>query len=672
MLRSLSSILSIRRMLNYAVWVIFLVLIFFAPLALGSNRATPVYIVQMLVLAGCFVCILRCVFYEHSIPWVKTRVNFWIVLFFGIGVLQILLPGGMPPLIGKTAYAHATVESLAKLASYVLLFWLVLLFVRTEKQISRLVRAMLILAFGASLAGIIQKLSGADKVLWFYEIVYSGETFRGFFSTFINANHFASFIGMIVFIILGRWLYLNVKRSSHTRGKYPAERIFFLFVMTLSSTALFMSLSRGGILIFTLSLAIFYGFILWERKHRNSGMFLVLFLVSTVLMLFWIGLQPILDELGTILRPSGDISMDLRILAWKQSYSDLILTHPFLGTGLGTFQYVFEGVKTKGLSGYWLHGHSDWVEVFTETGFAGGIVFLILALTFFDEIRPVRWNRWDPYIKYNGAAALGAVMYMLLMSSYDFPLRTTACAVYFSMIAGFAVKLRQFHDEMEGKNRVRSILLNKPWKRAGAVVLVSAVFLISVTRITMPYIASRLVRQGGLSSISNLELAIRLDPLNADYHYYMGQTLAQAAFYRKGKFNEPKMDLALREIDKAMKLNPSSGAYHYGLARLYQRMREPEKARREYREAVKKSPENPFFQIGYAVFCFNRAMKERVIFEKKITATEDFKEGLKAYYRAREIDPAVNLTQYRDYVAGFRYLQKVFEKEGLLTPGRKF
>jgi len=601
-------------------------------------------------------------------------VNLWAVLFLLVGVLQVLMPSGSFWGLSQSAYVHATIDSLMKYGIYFLVFWLVLSFVQTEKHISVLERAILVLAFAASLLGIIQKLAQADKVLWFYEIEYGKTFLTTFFSTFINPNHFAAFIGMVVLLILGRMFYLNAKKTSHHRSKRYEEKLFLIFALAVSSVALFMSLSRGGIILFTLSLFIFYWGILAEKKRTRSVAFLVLFIVSAVLMLVWIGLGPILDELGTVFQ-KDDVSLTSRILVWQNAFTQLFRHHPLLGTGLGTFQYVFEGAKAPvpALYGFWNHAHNDWLELFLETGILGGAVFFLMIGSFFLETWPIRSNAWDPYIRYNGAAALGAITFMILMSLYDFPLKTTACAVYFAMFAGFAVKLKQFQNEMNGApNCLRKIDFDRPWKRVLFGGGMNILVLIWILFLTKPYLAKFEVRHDGKYYVPNLERAIWLDPQNADYHYWLGLAMEKEAFYDGEKYNPEKMEAALQEIQRAILLNPSQGMYYYGLARSYEKMRMFDRAKTEFCRAIEKSPVNPFLRMYYAIFCFNRAMAESVIYEKEITEMPLFKEGLNSYYRAKEISSSISLTMYRHSIAAFERLRKIFVRNDYVPSAEIF
>ena len=658
----------IRGLLNKLIWAVLFFLLFFGPLALGSNRPAPLFVVQSVIFLGGFLWFLRSCFHDSALIWLKSPLNPCLLAFLALVCLFLLIPSGLPFLFKPHFYKHAAVEALFKGISYSLLFWLVLNFIKSEKQISLLVRAIFILGFSVSLLGIVQKLSQADKLFWLYPLEVNGRPYVGFFSTFINANHFASFIGMVVLLLLGRFLYLNARYSISGQKKHSEEKMVLLFVLVVSSVALFMSLSRGGCVIFTFSIFIFHQFILGGKKKKHSGVLVTLFAVSTVLMLVWIGLESILAELSTLLKPTEDVSLSARLIVWQASFLKLFLRHPLLGTGLGTFQYVFPAVQPASVYGFWRHAHNDWLEFLIETGAIGFSLVLMIFINFLREVWPIRSNVSDPYIKYNGAGALAALFYICAMEFYDFPLRTTACAVYFVIIAALALRLRKFQDEAAGADRFRIIPLKSHAIRLAAGMTGIAFFLFLFTGIARPYLALKQAQKGGKNSLQNLERAIRLDPLNADYRFWYGLALSERAFYGKRHYDQAEIRKAKQAMESAIALNPGKGKYEYGMSVLSQKMGDFEAAENYFQKTLAKDPCNPYFHIYYAIFCFNQAVVENVLYETDIAASPTFQKGLTAYQQAKKILPSVNLVPYKNYLASYDKLNSLLHDQGFLEP----
>jgi type IV pilus assembly protein PilF len=69
------------------------------------------------------------------------------------------------------------------------------------------------------------------------------------------------------------------------------------------------------------------------------------------------------------------------------------------------------------------------------------------------------------------------------------------------------------------------------------------------------------------------------------------------AYMRRGE-----LAVAQRKLDRAERENPDDPDVHSARALLYARLREPRKADREFREALRLAPQNPDFQNNYAVY----------------------------------------------------------------------
>ena len=59
----------------------------------------------------------------------------------------------------------------------------------------------------------------------------------------------------------------------------------------------------------------------------------------------------------------------------------LVLDHPLLGTGPGTFIYAFTPYRPPNLSLLWNYAHNDYLQIASEMGFIGLGAFLFLVIT---------------------------------------------------------------------------------------------------------------------------------------------------------------------------------------------------------------------------------------------------------------------------------------------------
>ena len=101
---------------------------------------------------------------------------------------------------------------------------------------------------------------------------------------------------------------------------------------------------------------------------------------------------------------------------------------------------------------------------------------------------------------------------------------------------------------------------------------------------------------------------------------------------------------------------------------LSQKTGDLEAAENYFQKALEKDPSNPFFHIYYAIFCFNQALVENVLYETDILNSQYFQKGYAAYQRAKKILPSVNLSPYKNHLAGYDKLTSLLRDRGLLEP----
>jgi hypothetical protein len=59
---------------------------------------------------------------------------------------------------------------------------------------------------------------------------------------------------------------------------------------------------------------------------------------------------------------------------------------------------------------------------------------------------------------------------------------------------------------------------------------------------------------------------------------------------------------------------------------------------------------------------------EQVLYRRQIANLPYFKKGMKAYFQAKKLDPSASLAEYREYLAGYEQLNRIFHEKGLLDP----
>src|SRR5467141_1892901 len=196
-------------------------------------------------------------------------------------LLQVCpLPVSLAPLFGRapddlvgeshftvSMAQYQTVSHLLLLISYLTAFFLTLVLCRDRNAKRRLVFAIVSLGVFEALYGMIQYLTGWQQIFTYVKKYYLEEAT----GTYINRNHFAGFLEMILpfaVVFALRWAALLSKNTSSgtaTLRKIASRTellslVLWLFLATLLFVALVLSRSRMGIISALVSLVAILAF----------------------------------------------------------------------------------------------------------------------------------------------------------------------------------------------------------------------------------------------------------------------------------------------------------------------------------------------------------------------------------------------------------------------------
>lgn len=319
-------------------------------------------------------------------------------------------------------YPHATWNELFKLLSYAGLFFIIINNIRRE-SVKGLLRIMV--GFGLLLAifGILQHLSGTARIYWFREQIPS------FFGPFFNRNAFAGYIGMLIPVGLG----LFVSSLATDKRTHIHRPLFYLFATVIMVVALFLTLSRGGIISLMISLSFFMLLYRSSRTGSRKPSVVLILLLIVFIYLVWIGITPIIERLSTLSR-LGEV-LEFRTEIW-QATLPIFRDFPFLGTGLGTFEHVFPAYKPFGSYSVVTHAENDYLQFLSETGIVGGIS----ATLFISVLLRLGWKTMskteeDTYPLSIKAGLISGMIPVLTYGTVERMLYVPAIAILFTLYA---------------------------------------------------------------------------------------------------------------------------------------------------------------------------------------------------------------------------------------------
>ena len=332
--------------------------------------------------------------------------------------LLMLSPGITRGFHSISIYPFATETAVADLVMCSMVFTIAAFGLQGENHVRRTIQCLVVFGFVLGIFGIIQQATWNGKIYWFRELTVGGVPY----GPFVNRNHFAGFIGMIIPLSLG------IAFTERTMEK----KVLFGFLGVVMATALFFSLSRGGITSFFAAMLLFSLFAVTRDRSKRKLVPVLFFIIIVAAYLLYLGISPIVERFT-----HADISNEQRLTAWKGTW-DAFRDYPILGTGLGTFQYIFKAYQPEGLSLYWDHAHNDYLEALLELGIIGAL----FVVFFFFSVFKVLFNKeWEGQETYLGAAFSASIAAIAVHSIFDFNLHILSNALLFSLILGMAVRM---------------------------------------------------------------------------------------------------------------------------------------------------------------------------------------------------------------------------------------
>jgi hypothetical protein len=300
-----------------------------------------------------------------------------------------------------------------------------------------MVRAVGFIAVGYAVYGLIQYFSGTHTILWFAKWAYRNELT----STFVNRNTFATFIGLGILANLA-WLARIVAdnvdhRSWRTLLESAAEcllrrGLWQTLGLVILGSALLFTHSRGGTVSSLLGVAALAVSVLSAPSLRGPWRtaFVTVTALGSILILVLNG-SSLLNRVA-----DTSVELDLRFDITRGTLS-AIGKNFLLGTGLGTFKYVYAPYQSASVGVLVDLAHDDYLENALELGVPAAIGFYsMLFLLVASCVKGVLRRRRNAIYC---CAAVGASVLVGSHAMVDFSMQAPAVAVTYVALLGIGV-----------------------------------------------------------------------------------------------------------------------------------------------------------------------------------------------------------------------------------------
>ncbi len=263
---------------------------------------------------------------------------------------------------------------------------------------------------------------------------------------FINPNHYSSSVAMGSLVAIGLALALlargtgrldreGIRAALYDRDWTLPRLITAGILAALGTAGVIISKSRGGILAFACGI-LFFVAARWMKGWASVAVVLVVLAG----LLAGIPAIPAADHAASFANPpfasSGlDPSALMRIDVWGKTLR-MFLDFPVSGTGLGTFEWAFNGYQRQGETLAFRQAHNDYVQVLAETGLVGLTLLAWALVVFLLRILVPVLRGVDGEPRWTSIAVAAAAFAVLVHSTLDFNLQIPANAAQFAVLVG--------------------------------------------------------------------------------------------------------------------------------------------------------------------------------------------------------------------------------------------
>jgi O-antigen ligase len=592
--------------LERAIVLLVLGAVVFASVLFGATRATELAgVTGLLGLA--------------SVLWV---VRLWINPSHRFLLHPVLLP-----IAGFVAYAawrtslaevpYAARQELWLLVLYALAFVLVLQNLHGQDTLVLAVHVLVGLGILLSLYSVIQFLSKSDRILW---LPQPPQYFRRAGSTFINPNHFAALMVMLLPLALGQ-VFLG-------RDKGPL-RIIHGYGAAMMCLGLAFSMSRGGWLAGGVVLLLFFLWLLIRRRNLRIPALSALGVVLVGIAVF-LGSNAKAQRRLEGLAQGGTPDAAGRAHLWRPALA-MWNTERWFGVGPAHYDLRFPGFRDPGVQTNPGYVHNEYLNTLTDYGLAGAGLAAAGVLTLVGGIlksrKYVERGASDLGSRNSGRGSnrtaffLGGCLALLGLAIHcvgDFLLHIPALGLVAALLAALlASTLRFATDDFWVTPRWWSRIPATALVGAGLAFVVPAAAAYGQEGLELNRAARR--RAVTPELIANLTRAAALQPGNPRTAYELGENYRRLSFQGESLWQQEATN-ALQWLDRAVKVNPRDPLPHLSLGLTWHWLGDAARAKREFERAVDLGPNDLNVHNYYAwnLLTQGRVKKARAVFEQTL------------------------------------------------------
>ena len=587
----------------------------FSALATGAVRAFEFAVVECLVSVAALLWIVRI--------WLKPRRNRLLLPPVGICLLLFLA-------YAMFHYMQADVEYTARsevlrLLVYTLLFFLTLNNLHKSEWTQLTMYVLVFTGVAISIYGIVQVIVGLEHVWHFARPEQYGGRGSG---TFINPNHFAGFIGMLLPLCLAAVLTGRISQPVRILLGYSA-------LVLLGGVAV--SMSRGGWVSTGATLIVVIGILGWQKQFRLKGILL------TCLMLGLVGGFLLMsdfaqDRLRDVNKPGASGHVGSRIELWGAA-TKVWQEEKLLGVGPGHFDHRFPAQRPERLQSRPVRVHNDYLNTLVDWGLVGmllaGLIFGTMVSGIIKSWKYSQRTASDLSTKTSNRSAfvlgstagLGSIA---LHSFVDFNLHIPSNAMLTATLAGLLAAYIRFATERYW------VTIRLPMRLAVTAVVGGLSILLMTQALEQTKENARLnasqEAETFAEQVALLEQAMLVEPNNFETAALLGEVHRRRAGNTGVTTRRIELRKAAGWLNRAIALNPYDAYSHARLGMTLDQLGQTDKAGPYFVQAEKLDPNGylTVANVGWHKMHIGKYAAAKRYFER-VSPMDDPNKGLIAH-----------------------------------------
>ena len=605
-------------------------LIIFPPIFFGAVLPKHILYIEILIFSLGLVWLVKTIT-KGTFTYLPTPLDLPFFLFLLLGIANWY----------NSIYHHNTEKEVYLFAFYALLYFLLVQQLKTLRRIVGLAFIIVLVGSGEALFGLFQYLQGATAVLGF-----SIPNIGTVNATYINHNHFAGFLVMIIPLALGLLI-----------GTTNLEKKFFVLLLSgIMGAALVLSLSRGGLLSFFVAVGGALLCILRKNQrslNRHWPIYLILVLLvilGVAAYVMFVGVSSIAHRslFETFFPQKEAFEQEIRFAIWHSALP-LVKEFPLRGSGLGNFQFVFPRYRPPQVpqDSKVYHAHNDYLELWIEMGFPALLLACWAIIRLYREALRSYFQQSDPILTSLILGGLASITALLVHSFWDFNLHIPANALLFFIMLALTTSASQLITQGSGRSRrhkrkgsrheeTPATSHKSPSYRFKASWIFGILVLVILSLLgfhfrTIPasrhYNEAKTFHNQGMlfPAIPWYNKAISRNTNNADFYESFGQLYSAIA--KQAPHADKWYNLAISQFQQAIKLNNYYAAYYYQLGWSYAALNMPQEAIEQFQKAIVYDPKISFYYEQLGNYYLSLKMQE--------PATEMYQQAL--YYQPKRL-----------------------------------